>query len=186
MSQQDFQLGSQSVNNCSGISVTVNSGPSAGCIPRSAVTIRSIVLRTQQLIPRQQPIAKVLLKTVNKKKKNAGAKTFTLRNVDSSIINTCSQMKALIRDQLRNDITEKNFDIGYLQSSTVISIRNKDDLAEISSMSSCSFSGLKVTTYPLDPRRKGQGKLTQILTWTVMMKTIHLQRKTEYRRLLRS
>ena len=40
-------------------------------------------------------------------------------------------MKALIRDQLRNDITEGNFDIGYLHSNTVISIRNKDDLAEI-------------------------------------------------------
>ena len=36
-------------------------------------------------------------------------------------------MKALIRDQLRNDITEGNFDIGYLQSNT----RSKEDLAKI-------------------------------------------------------
>ena len=40
-------------------------------------------------------------------------------------------MKALIRDQLRNEITEGNFYIGYLQSNTVISIRSKEDLAEI-------------------------------------------------------
>ena len=39
---------------------------------------------------------------------------FTLRNVDSSLINTCSQLKALITDQLCSDITEGNFDIGYI------------------------------------------------------------------------
>jgi len=121
MSQPNLQLGSQSVNSCSGVSV--------GYIPGSAVTVRPVL--TQLPIPRQQPITKVLLKAVNKKKKNAGAKMFTLRNVDSSLINTCSQLKALIRDQLRSDITEGNFDIGYLQSNTVISIRSKEDLAEI-------------------------------------------------------
>lgn len=42
-------------------------------------------------------------------------------------------MRALIGDQLRNDIIKGNFDIGYLQSNTVtvISIRSKDDMAEI-------------------------------------------------------
>ena len=131
MSQRNFQLGSQLVNSCSGVSVTVNNGhgPFAGYVLGSAVTVRSVL--TQQPVPQQQPITKVLLKAVNKKKKNAGAKTFTLRNANSSLVNTYSQMKALIRDQLRSDITEGNFDIGYLQSNTVISIRSKEDLAEI-------------------------------------------------------
>ena len=131
MSQRNFHLGSQSANNCSGVSVTVNSGHPAGYIPGSAVTVRPVLTQASTATPRQQAIAKVLLKAVNRKKKTAGAKMFTLRNVNTSIINTCSQMKALIRDQLHNDITEGNFDIGYLQSNTVISIRSKEDLAEI-------------------------------------------------------
>lgn len=128
---QRFHLGSQSANNCSGVSVTVNSGHPAGYVPGSAVTVRPLLTQASTATPRQQAIAKVLLKAVNRKKKTAGAKTFTLRNVNPSIINTCSQMKALIRDQLQNDITEGNFDIGYMQSNTVISIRSKEDLAEI-------------------------------------------------------
>ena len=45
--------------------------------PGSSVTVRRIRPTTQQSIARQQPIPKVLLKAVNKKK-NAGAKTFIL------------------------------------------------------------------------------------------------------------
>ena len=63
MSRANLQLGSQSANSCSCISV--------GYIPGSAVTVRPVL--TQLPIPRQQPITIVLLKAVNKKKKNAGA-----------------------------------------------------------------------------------------------------------------
>ena len=94
MSQRNFQLGSQSVNSCSDVSVTVNNGhgPSAGYVPGSAVTVQPVL--TQQPVPRQQPTTKVLLKAVNKKRMLV-LKTFTLRNVNSSLVNTCSQMKAL-------------------------------------------------------------------------------------------
>lgn len=62
MSQRNFQLGSQSVN---GVSVTVNDS-SARYIPASPVTVQPIL--TQQSISWQQPISKVLLKAVKKKK----------------------------------------------------------------------------------------------------------------------
>ena len=134
MSQRNFQLGSQSVNSCSDVSVTVNNGHGpAGYVPGSAVTVQPVL--TQQPVPRQQPITKVLLKAVNKKK-NAGAKNVHLEK--------CKQLfgKHLlsdegVRDQLCSDVTEGNFDIGYLQSNTVFSIRSKEDLAEIWSSLRC-------------------------------------------------
>ena len=78
-------------------------------------------------------ISKVLLKAVSKRtgKKASAFKTFTLRNIDSSKVDTCSQLRALIREQLRADIIQGSFDVGYLQNTTVVSIRNEEDLAEI-------------------------------------------------------
>ena len=43
----------------------------------------------------------------------------------------CSQLRALIRNQLSTDVTKGSFDIGYLQNNTVISVRNGEDLTEI-------------------------------------------------------
>ena len=78
-------------------------------------------------------ISKVLLKAVSKRtgKKASAFKTFTLRNIDLSKVDTCSQLRALIREQLRADIIQGSFDVGYLQNTTVVSIRNEEDLAEI-------------------------------------------------------
>jgi len=122
MSQPNFQLGSQLVNSCSGVSVNILN-------------------------------------------KNAGAKMSILRNVDISFISTCSQLRALIRDQLRSDITE-----GYL----------------IQAIYNLILKAVALRT--ATSGRKGNYKLTLIPTWTVVMKTIHPQRrqekKIEYRRLL--
>jgi len=122
MSQPNLQLGSQSVNSCSGVSVNILN-------------------------------------------KNAGAKMSILRNVDISFISTCSQLRALIRDQLRSDITE-----GYL----------------IQAIYNLILKAVALRT--ATSGRKGNYKLTLIPTWTVVMKTIHPQRrqekKIEYRRLL--
>ena len=63
-------------------------------------------------------------------KKASSFKTFTLRNINTRDISTCSQLRALIRDQLTTDITQGSFDVGYLQN-MVISVRNGEDLAEI-------------------------------------------------------
>ena len=54
-----------------------------------------------------------------------------LRNINTGNISTCSQLRALIRNQLSTDITQGSFDIGYLQNNMVVSVRNEEDLAEI-------------------------------------------------------
>ena len=53
MSHQNFQQ--------PGVSVTVNSGPS-GYVPGNAVTVRPILPTAQPSIPRQQLIAKVVVR----------------------------------------------------------------------------------------------------------------------------
>ena len=70
---------------------------------------------------------KVLLKAVG----NIDPKTFTLRNVDTVYVNSEEKLKLLIRTQLQKDILSGEFDIGYLQGSTVVNIRNSQDLVEI-------------------------------------------------------
>ena len=75
-------------------------------------------------------IKKVLLKAVSKSNKK-DPKTFTLRNIQSSHISTCHELKFLIRAQLQEDMIKEDFDVGYLQNSTVISIRSTDDLLEV-------------------------------------------------------
>ena len=63
-------------------------------------------------------------------KENKESKTFSLRNVDSSVITSCVTLKALIKAQLKDDIV-KEFDIGYQHNNSVVNIRNSDDLLEV-------------------------------------------------------
>ena len=77
-----------------------------------------------------QVISKVLLKAVSKHC-GKSASVFSLRHINSSSINTCSQLRALIREQLQTDVIQGSFDVGYLQNNTVVSIRNEEDLSEI-------------------------------------------------------
>ena len=134
--------GSGSVNNGAGVSVSVLN---TGLIPGSNVSVRPMgpatmsthsqssggVQTTLQLT--NQVISKVFLKAVSKSggKKASSFKTFMLRNIDTRNISTCSQLRALIRNQLSTDITQGSFDIGYLQNNMVVSVRNEEDLAEI-------------------------------------------------------
>ena len=74
-------------------------------------------------------INKLLLKAFSKSSKK-DPKTFTLRNVPTATINTCEQLKDEIRVQLQNDVVQE-FDVGYIQGSTSISIRTSHDLSEI-------------------------------------------------------
>ena len=57
--------------------------------------------------------------------------------------NSCSRLKSLIRAQLQEDIRMwGDFDVGYLQSNSVVTLRSSEDMQEIRS----SFSkGTKVT-----------------------------------------
>ena len=58
------------------------------------------------------------------------SKTFSLRNVDSSVVTTCGALKSLIRAQLCSDI-DSVFDVGYQLGNSVINIRSADDLREV-------------------------------------------------------
>ena len=40
-------------------------------------------------------------------------------------------MLEVVRNQLQGDVTEKNFEVGYLQGTTVVSVRTNEDLAEV-------------------------------------------------------
>ena len=78
---------------------------------------------------RESIISKLLLKAVCKSTKQA-PKTFTLRNVDIASITSQGQLKKVIKEQLREDLV-KEFDVGYYQSSIVVSIRSSQDLVEV-------------------------------------------------------
>lgn len=73
-------------------------------------------------------VMKVLLKAVSKKNKEQ--KTFTLRNVQALDLFTSQDLVSLIKAQLQEDIVAGNFECGYLQGSTVVIIRSKEDLRE--------------------------------------------------------
>ena len=57
-------------------------------------------------------------------------KTFTVRNVNTATIESPAALKSLIRDNFSDDIGPV-FDVGYIQGSTVVRIRSKEDLAEM-------------------------------------------------------
>lgn len=73
-------------------------------------------------------ISKVLLKAVGSAKKDL--KTFTFCNVDPISVNTQEKLKLLIRVQLQKDVSG-DFDVGFLQGSTVVNIRSSEDLDEV-------------------------------------------------------
>ncbi len=78
-------------------------------------------------------VDKVLLKAVNKKGKK-DSKTFTLRNVNQHALLTSDDLKRVIRMKLSDDITSGDFDVGYVQGTTVVRIRTSEDLEELWSL----------------------------------------------------
>ena len=107
----------------------------AGGAPRNlpvgrGVTVTPLATTQHPTIARTQQIQKVLLKAVAKHDKKK-AKTFTLRNINVADVDTCSRLKALIRAQLREDVTASEFDVGFISGTNVVSVRSEEDLAEI-------------------------------------------------------
>ena len=103
----------------SGVSVTVNSclSPASSMAPGQSATPHVAARRGVTITPLKssQPkpiIAKSLLKAVGKKetgKKNSiGSKTFVLRCINASTVNTCSHLKALIRKQVGGEINKND------------------------------------------------------------------------------
>ena len=75
-------------------------------------------------------IDKVLLNAVSKTGKKE-AKIFTMRSIDTEKIVSRDALKTAIRGQLRKDIICTDFDIGFMNRNSAISIRNQEDLSEI-------------------------------------------------------
>lgn len=55
-------------------------------------------------------------------------KTFTLRDVCTAAISSCAQLKREIQSQLKDDIIKGDFDVGFMQASTLVSMRSTHDL----------------------------------------------------------
>ena len=127
-------------------SVLGSQAPQSGQLARQVVVTPLTMASTQPQIPRTT-ISKVLIKAVkgDSSGKKADGKTFTLRNIDPSKVKTCSQLKTLIRAQLQEDIrTRGDFDVGYIQSNSVVTLRSSEDMQEIWNTLS---KGTKVTLW---------------------------------------
>ena len=104
---------------------------------RRPVTITPISINTGALpcnvstIPTSPTvIEKVLLKAVSRAGKT-GFKMFTLRNIDCNKISSRDDLIREIRRQLLGDIIQSEFDVGFVSGTSVISICNPADLAEV-------------------------------------------------------
>ena len=85
-----------------------------------------------QLAEKPPVIKKILLKAVSRQSKGKDQpKTFTLSNIVPDQISCCKDFKSLIKEQLSGDITQDEFDLGYVQGNTAVSLRSKVDLDEI-------------------------------------------------------
>ena len=133
-------------------SVTVNSGSggrqvvvsplsSVGHPPSSPINQRQVLatpLCVQRPVGTPLPtgqrsvgkLDKLILKEVCKSTKK-DSRNFTLRNLNTTEVCSCDDLKKVIRSQLHQDITSKDFDIGYVQGSNVIRIRSREDLSEM-------------------------------------------------------
>ena len=64
-----------------------------------------------------------------KGKKDPG-KTFALRNITPSLVQTQAQLKTLIKAQLDAELVHE-FDVGCIQNNTVVSLRSPQDIQEV-------------------------------------------------------
>ena len=54
-----------------------------------------------------------------------------MRNIDSSKVESCAELKGLIKQQLKEDVVCGDFDVGYVQGASVIRVRSKQDIKEM-------------------------------------------------------
>ena len=87
-----------------------------------------------QLLCQPSPMKKVLVKAVSKKGPKSDSKTFSIRNLDIAATKSVDELKKSIRENLSDDISSKDFDVGYLQGSSVVRIRNMADILEVSTL----------------------------------------------------
>ena len=85
--------------------------------------------RSQTAHASQRCINKVLIKAFSKQSKKEW-KTFTLRNIDTTVVCTVSHLKDVIKTQLQGDV-HGHFDVGYLQGSNHVTFRSACDIKEV-------------------------------------------------------
>ena len=74
-------------------------------------------------------IDKLLIKVFSKCNKK-GAKTFTLRNIDTQTVCSCDKLKSEIVMQLESDVSGY-FDVGYVKGASLVCIRSTRDLGDV-------------------------------------------------------
>lgn len=118
-----------------GISISLNPRVAVTCQePGRRLPVFITPLAPTQVSPPEQCqrlVKKLLLKAVSKKAPKTDSKVFCLRNVNLSSV---KELKKLISGSFCDDITSKDFDVGYMQGSNVIRIRTKDDIEEFHSL----------------------------------------------------
>ncbi len=65
-------------------------------------------------------LSKVLVKVASK---DGPIRMFTLRDLNITAILTCEDLKDAIKRQLTDDIVDSDFDVGYVEGSSVVRIR---------------------------------------------------------------
>ena len=73
-------------------------------------------------------IKKILLKAFIKGKKDS--KVFTLRNIRTDDVTSCKDLVSIIKSQLQHDVI-KDFDVGFVENSSSVSIRSNEDLRDV-------------------------------------------------------
>ena len=75
-------------------------------------------------------VNKIMIR-VESRESNKEFRNFTLRNLDTEVINCCEELKREVRSQLEEDVTTGDFDVGYVQGTNkVIRIRSRLDIQE--------------------------------------------------------
>ena len=128
------------VNNGSNRPAVVSPGLGRGVVITPLRTGHTVKAQNQRQVfvnPARQEntiVPKLLIKAVckssSKKEAVKTCKTFTLRDVNVAQVVTRDQLKRVIKQQLDDDVID-NFDVGYYQAATVVTIRSPQDVMEV-------------------------------------------------------
>ncbi len=101
-----------------GTNVSINNGSTARQVSR-LIGHGGVVVTP---LPAESFLSKVLVKAVSKNIKK-DPKTFTLRNVNMAIIRSPDSLKGEIKRQFNDDIVNGDFEVGYVHSNNMESLR---------------------------------------------------------------
>ena len=116
--------------------ILISNGPVS--VGYRGVTVTPLSSRTQTSV-----ISKIFLKAMPRSKERKGEnEMFTLRNINTTQVSSVSLLVELIRGQLKGGITSEDFEVGYVNGSNLISLRNKEDVSEVWAAANTWFCGV--------------------------------------------